>query len=131
VTPAAILTNQIRLAVSDIGARLFVVTVGKFWSGQVVGKTPSGNLILKNARIVNVGFEGQSDLCGFTPTLITQDMVGQVIPVFSVVEVKAGKDRIRPAQQKYIDAIKKIGGRAGVARSPEDAIRILKDQAGE
>jgi len=52
-------------------------------------------------------------------------MVGQVIPVFSVVEVKAGKDRIRPAQQKYIDAIKKIGGRAGIARTAEDALRIL------
>ena len=125
MTPAAILTNQIRLAVSDIGARLFVVTVGKFWSGQVVKTLHDGCVVLKNPRIVNVGFEGQSDLCGFVPTLITQDMVGQVIPVFSVVEVKAGKDRIRPAQQKYIDAIKKIGGRAGIARTAEDALRIL------
>jgi len=65
------------------------------------------------------------DLVGFSLVTVTPDMVGRTIAVYSVVEVKAGKDRLRPEQTAFIDAVNKNGGRAGVARTPEDAVRIV------
>lgn len=125
MTPAQRLTNEIRNAASRVGARLFVMTTGRFWAGQVVGRTSEGHLILRNPRLVNVGFEGLSDLAGYTPVTITQDMVGQTLPVLTVCEVKAGKDRPTPKQLQVIDAVKRAGGRAGIARSVSDALEIV------
>lgn len=125
MTPAQRLTNEIRNAVSRVGARLFVMTTGRFWAGHVVGRTSEGHLILRNPRLVNVGFEGLSDLAGYTPITVTQDMVGQTLPVLTVCEVKAGKDRPTPKQLQVIDVVNRAGGRAGIARSIEDALSIV------
>lgn len=134
MTPAQRLTNEIRNAVSRLGARLFVMTTGRFWAGQVAIKIKrdgeytlhlrARDIILRNPRLVNVGFEGLSDLAGYTPVTITQDMVGQTVAVLSCVEVKAGKDRPTPKQLQVIDVVKRAGGRAGIARSVDDALRI-------
>lgn len=135
MTPAQRLTNEIRNAVSRVGARLFVMTTGRFWAGQVVHTAKEtgkyainlrmGDIILRNPRPVNVGFEGLSDLAGYTPVTITQDMVGQTLPVLTVCEVKAGKDRPTPKQLQVIDVVKRAGGRAGIARSVDDALAIV------
>lgn len=126
MTPAAALTNRIREAVSKKGARLFPMTVGKFWAGIPIGKTAEGHTILKHARIVNVGFPGLSDTLGGSPMTITADDVGKTVMILTAVEVKAGKDRLRPGQPEFLAAITKMGGRAGVARSPEEALRICE-----
>lgn len=131
MTPGQILTNQIREAASKVGARLFVMVTGKFWAGVPAGRTEQGHMILKNARLVNVGFSGLSDTLGFTPVVITQDMVGQTVAVVTAIEVKAGKDRPRPGQPEFIQAVQKAGGRAGFARSVDDALRIARGQNGE
>lgn len=135
MTPASRLTNEIRNAVSRVGARLFVMTTGRFWAGQsVITIKRDGqykldlrarDIILRNPRLVNVGFEGLSDLAGYTPVTITQDMVGQTVAVLSCVEVKAGKDRPTPKQLQVIDVVKRAGGRAGIARSVDDALSIV------
>lgn len=126
MTPAAALTNKIREAVSKKGARLFPMTVGKFWAGIPIGKTTEGHTILKHARIVNVGFSGLSDTLGGSPMTITAEDVGKTVMVLTAVEIKAGNDRLRPGQPEFLAAIKKMGGRSGVARSPEDAVRICE-----
>lgn len=128
MTPAAALTNRIREAVSKKGARLFPMTVGKFWAGIPIGKTPEGHTILKHARIVNVGFPGLSDTLGGSPMTITADDVGKTVMILTAVEVKAGEDRLRPGQPEFLSAVKKMGGRAGVARSPEDAVKICSGE---
>ena len=128
MTPAAALTNRIREVVSRKGARLFPMTVGKFWAGIPIGKTPEGHTILKHARIVNVGFTGLSDTLGGSPMTITAEDVGKTVMILTAVEVKAGDDRLRPGQPEFLAAITKMGGRAGVARSPEDAVRICSGE---
>lgn len=57
---------------------------------------------------------GSSDLIG-----ITGD------GTFLAVEVKSKTGRIRPEQQRFIDAVKSMGGIAGVARSPDDALDLI------
>lgn len=138
MTPGAKLTNQIREAASKIGARLFVMTTGKFWQGQIVftakkrgGVTKileEGDIIIRNPRLVSVGFEGLSDLLGGSPVTITPEMVGQTLLVVCAVEVKAGNDKPRPKQPEFVAFIKKAGGRAGFARSIDDALKICRGE---
>lgn len=127
MTPGAKLTNQIREAASKIGARLFVMSSGTFWQGQIVSKTDD-TLTLKHPRRVTVGFEGLSDLLGGSPVTITPDMVGQTLLVVTAVEVKAGNDKPRPKQPEFVAFIKKAGGRAGFARSIDDALKICRGE---
>lgn len=62
-----------------------------------------------------------SDLIGFTEVLVTQDMVGQRIAVFTAVECKAGdwvrnpKDKHENAQETFLNWIRARGGFAGFA----------------
>jgi len=123
MTPATALTNQIRAATSKIGARLFNTHVGKFWAGRVVGRLTNGDTVLRNARIVNVGVKGQSDLNGWIPVTITPEMVGTTVAVRVEIEVKT-TDRPSPEQLAWIAAVIKNGGRAGIARTAEEAVRI-------
>ena len=89
--------------------RLFKINAGRGWQGQVVKHT--GNLlILKNPQPVFMAPEGWPDLCGWETVTITPDMVGQKIPVFCMEEVKAGKDRLRPAQKKMKALFERMGG---------------------
>ena len=53
-------------------------------------------------------------------------MVGQQIAVFTSIEVKAATGRIRPEQQQWLNAVQAAGGIAGVARSVEDAMDLLR-----
>lgn len=74
---------------------------------------------LKNSAGIPIKFGlcvGSSDLIG-----ITQD--GR----FLAVEVKTEKGRIRPEQIRFIDHIKSKGGLAGIARSVEDAVKIISE----
>lgn len=123
MTPAAALQNRIRLAVSQLGGRLFGVTVGKFWTGYLVRRLDNGDVVLRSARIVNVGVKGMSDLAGWIPVTITPDMVGQTVAVRLDIEVKT-TDSASAEQFAWIEAVRKSGGRAGVARSPDEAVRI-------
>jgi len=133
VTPGTRLTNEIREAASKLGARLFPMTVGKFWGPYHKGvryeRTQSvtvnpGDVLIRGGYMVSVGFTGLSDTLGGSPMVITAEDVGRTVMVLTAVEVKAGKDRPRPGQPEFIEAVKKMGGRAGMARTPEDAIRI-------
>ena len=125
MTPAQALTNRIRNAASPRGARLFPMTTGKFWAGRVISQT-SDTVTLKNPRLVNVGFKGLSDLMGGSPVTITPDMVGQTVFVLTAVEVKEGNDRPTPEQLKFIERVQEWGGRAGIAKSEDDAVRICE-----
>jgi hypothetical protein len=66
-----------------------------------------------------------SDLIGITPVIITQNMVGQKIGIFTAVEVKhsgwrwRGDDR-ELAQQKFGDLVVSKGGIFMFAQSVED-----------
>lgn len=73
-----------------------------------------------------------SDRIGITPTLITQEMVGQVIGVFTAIETKKSdwkfyaSDKRAVAQKAFHDIVLKLGGYAGFAKNVEDFRRIIK-----
>jgi len=134
LTPAAALTNQVRAAVSKLGARLFPMTVGKFWGpyhrGRRITRVETvtlqpGDVLIRQGHMVSVGTQGMSDLVGWTPYTVTADDIGRVLAIYTACEIKAGADRLREGQPEFLQAVKKMGGRAGVARTPEEAVRIV------
>ena len=87
----------------------------------------TGTLRDANGRPVQFGLcKGSADLIGYRTITITPDMVGQQVAVFLSIEVKTPTSgRIRPEQQQWLETIQAAGGIAGVARSVEDALRIM------
>lgn len=73
-----------------------------------------------------------SDYIGITPVLITPEMVGTVVGVFTAVETKSTDWILRPsdqrgiAQQAFHDIVRRVGGFAGFARTVEEFRRIVK-----
>ena len=86
----------------------------------------TGTLRDANGRPVQFGLcKGSADLIGWKRVTITPDMVGSTVAVFASIEVKTATGRLRPEQQQWLDAVQAAGGIAGVARSVEDAQRIM------
>lgn len=69
---------------------------------------------------------GGSDLIGFRTTVVTQDMVGKEVAIFVAIEVKTDAGRPTKKQLHFLDVIRRNGGISGLARSAEEAVRILK-----
>ena len=86
-------------------------------AGCLVFRNNTGALTDKTGRLVRYGLcKGSSDIIGVCPD-------GR----FLAVEVKTAKNRLTPDQERFILAVKASGGRAGVARSVDDAMGILDD----
>lgn len=138
IDSTAELTKQILLAASKMGARLWRRNIGQGWIGKskVFTKTETvekftfhaGDVLIRSARPFHNGEAGQSDLWGFVPVTITPDMLGQTIPVHTEVEIKFGADRMRPEQEKWRSFCEKNGVRVGVARTVDDAIKVLSPE---
>lgn len=120
------LQNMIRVELSHWGT-FFRANVGAGWTGNVIKKTTDGGVYIPDARPMASGLPvGFPDLFGVVPVTITPDMVGQTVAIFAGIEVKTPAGRVRPEQQNFIDTMRKSGCRAGVARSPEDAVKIAR-----
>lgn len=104
--------QRIRLHLSNLRCKLFRNHVGVIKD--------------QNGRTHRFGlYKGSSDLIGWTPVEITQDMVGSTVAVFTAIEVKTPKGRPSREQKSFIAAVARDGGFAGVARSPDQAADII------
>lgn len=129
------LVKETILEASKLGSRLFRNNVGLGWIGHPVIHVTKpiklnlkpGDCVVRNARALHAGIcEGSSDAIGFTPVLITQEMVGKTLPIFTAVESKTGKGKLSKIQSDFIDMVLAFGGIAGVARSREDLRDLIK-----
>lgn len=103
MTTESLIQNQIRVAISQAGHMIFRANVGK------VRKS--------DGRVFDTGLpKGFPDLFGFRPD-------GRIF----FIEVKNETGKLRPEQEKFIEQMKKRGALAGVARSVEDAMRIVNE----
>lgn len=116
-------TSHIRLAAAKLNTPLWRNNRGAF-------RDDTG-------RLVKYGLGSEADLSssdyiGIRPVLITPDMVGQVLGVFTAVEMKAEgfkfnkNDKHLLNQKFFIDIVKQYGGFAGFASSVEDFYRIIR-----
>ena len=97
----ATVMKEIMLAVSQAGNKIFRSNVGHV---QTI-----------DGRWFDTGLpKGHADLYGFRPD-------GQVF----YIEVKSETGRARPDQINFLETMRKNGALAGIARSVEDAMKII------
>ena len=112
----AAIQQQIRLALSRAGVVAFRNNVGQYTDP-------------KTGRPIRYGLgTGSSDLIGWTPVLVTPDMVGKTLAVFTACEVKGPSGRPTEAQLNFITQVLRAGGFAGIARSPDEAVAITRQK---
>jgi hypothetical protein len=128
--------NPLLKAATLKGARLFRQNVGTGWVGRILRQEP-GLITLANPRALHAGLcKGSSDVIGWTPVLVTQDMVGKQVAVMTAVEIKTKGVTVTPEQARFVQAVCGMGGFGMVVRSVEDFERgiseaVRKMQAGE
>jgi hypothetical protein len=114
---------------------LFRVNTGKAWTGA--GKpirNADGSITLPFARPISLGFSlpngdpvtGAGDLNGWTTIVITPEMVGRRVAIYTSLEIKNSAGGKKSEEQlRWINVVKSAGGCAGFANSPEQAKQII------
>lgn len=128
------IVRLIMLKLSKAGARIFRNNTGNAWIGQSIRITKpqiisvtTGDVVVKNARYFTAGLcVGSSDLIGLKPVLITPEMVGKTVAVFTAVEVKTATGRATKEQVAFLQMVKDIGGISFIARNDVEAEEMLK-----
>jgi len=123
----------IMVALSRAGTTIFRNNVAQAWVGKSHRFTArqqitveAGDVIIKNARPLHAGLcVGSSDLIGWTPRVITPEMVGQTVAIFTAVEVKSATGTVKKDQLNFLSNVQKSGGLSVLARSPQDAVTVV------
>lgn len=85
-----------------------------------------GALHDRGGRLVHYGLApGSSDLIGLRTVTVTPEMVGRQLAVFIGVECKTNKGRATEEQESFLHMLEQRGALAGIARSVDDAKRII------
>jgi hypothetical protein len=110
--------NLILKAISRGVTRLFRNNTGQGWTGSRIINNRDGSITIFDPRPLNAGLiRGSSDLIGWT----TRNGVA----VFTAIEVKSDVGRLTPDQKQFILNVQNAGGLAGMARSVDDAAKIV------
>lgn len=120
--------NLIRIGLSPHGT-FFRANAGQGWQGKVIEHTGS-QLVLANPRVFHGLPEGFSDLFGVVPVVITPAMVGQMVGIFTAIEVKVPGEKPKPHQSNFLEVMRSKGCRAGAARSAEEAVAVATGRKG-
>lgn len=118
MSSANALTEQVLLAASAAGHRLFRQNVGLGWVGKVT-RLKGGSIRIDNPRPLHAGLaKGSADLVGWCRD-----------GIFASIEIKYGNDRVSPDQEKWVAWCIRGGTRAGIARTVDEAMAILEGHA--
>jgi hypothetical protein len=124
--------KKIMIAVSG-RTKIFRNNTGTGWVGKSIHirntttmTLNAGDVVIRNARPLKAGLvKGGSDLIGWTEQVVTPQMVGQKVAIFTAIEVKkSNKHKASDEQIRFLNAIKRGGGFAGVAWDCETAQSI-------
>lgn len=116
--------KQILIELSKQGTVAFRINAGSFWAGEILSNKDN-MLLMKNPRKVQGAPEGTSDIIGVTSVMVTPQMVGSRVGVFTAIEVKKPGQKPKINQENFIAKMRDMGAIAGVARSSEDALKII------
>ncbi len=138
------LVKNLMLCASRLGGRLFRNNVGMAWApagggGNIVRCAPGqryksvticpGDVVVRNARPLHAGLcKGSSDLIGWTRVVVTDQMVGDTVAIFTASEAKGPHGRATKEQGNFIKAVNDNGGIAGVVRSEEDLVELMRQR---
>jgi hypothetical protein len=97
------------------------------WAGKVIDRTAT-TITLLYPHAVKFGIPGIADLGGLTAVEVTPAMIGTTVALAVQIECKAGRARPTEEQAAFIAMVQRLGGRAGVARSVEEAEVIIRGE---
>ena len=117
-----------------------IITAARQYYGATLLRNNSGAMKNPHGSYVRFGLGNvkknnpfkSSDYIGVTPVVITQDMVGKTLAVFTCIELKKADwkyneyDEREVLQKRFIDWIVDIGGFGGFAKSVSDLRGIFK-----
>lgn len=137
MNPHTALCNRILAAVSRTAARVFLNPVGVGIVGKperinVAGPVylQPGDYVVRFGQRIEYGLTpGSADIIGITPYVVTAADVGRTLGLFTSLEVKHGRDRLREHQAHWRDAVLTLGGLAGEVRSEQDALELIAGAA--
>lgn len=115
MTPERQIIARVLRALDSDTECLFRINAGVGWTGSLVRRQPD-HVVLARPRVLRAAPEGWPDLCGWRSHTVTEADLGRVLAVFRAVEVKAGRDRMRPAQQRFREVLESMGGEYEIAR---------------
>jgi hypothetical protein len=94
------------------------------WAGKIIGRTAT-TITLIYPHAVKFGMPGIVDIGGATAYEVTAQDIGRTLAIAVQIECKAGRARPTEEQAAFLGTIERLGGRAGVARSVDDARDII------
>jgi len=121
------LYGQIIAAHSHGPTRIFRQQSALAWAGKVINRT-ADTITLLHPHAIKLGVPGLADLGGLTAVQVTESMLGQLVAIYLGIEAKAGRARPTTEQSDFIAMVRRLGGRAGVARSVEEAGAIIRGE---
>ncbi len=100
--------------------------LGLAWVARGKPERTQGGVFLPGGVQYHFGLPpGSSDLIGIKKVHITPDMVGQDLGVLVSIEIKTPRGRVAENQNDWLKMVTDFGGIGGVARSVEDAYKII------
>lgn len=114
--------NKFQLLASKLGHRLWRNNSGSAWQGQAE-RLKNGDVLIKNPRLINFSLAlGSSDLIGGTQVVVTPEMVGHKIFVFTAIEIKCKATKTTDEQLAFRDMVVSLGGIATIERFKSEDI---------
>lgn len=130
------LLKRLMLGLSIPDMRVFRNHTGQGWHGNAHRFTSRGfvdvqpgDVVIRNARPLTAGLcTGSADLIGWRTVVVTPDMVGCDIAVFTAIEAKSRTGRLTVEQTRFLDAVRAAGGIGVEARDVDGALSAVKEQ---
>jgi hypothetical protein len=115
MNPETKIQNLILMSLSKAGCLVFRNESAGAWVGKVLHKD-ANQVTLTDARMIRFGLAvGSADIIGIAPC-------GR----FLAIEIKTSTGRPTKEQLRFIEAVNNAGGKAGIARSVEDALKLIR-----
>lgn len=133
MTPEGKASDKVRLRCSQWGLRLFRNNSGVL--PDPITKRPVRFGLGNESKKLNIEYKS-GDYIGVTPLVITQEMVGKTVGIFTNLEVKAEgfverktypKNQREYGQLNYIKLIRKLGGLAGFVSDEHTVDQLIKN----
>jgi len=85
---------------------------------------------LYNEQHITVGVPGMSDTTGMVSRIVTPEMIGQRVAIYTAIEVKSATGKTarerRKLQDSFLAMVTGLGGIAGYARNIEEARALIE-----
>jgi len=96
-------------------------------SPKALHKLKTGGFLVDRGQPMKFGLQpGSSDMIGWEPVVVTQEMVGKTVAIFQSIEIKTEHDRLSKEQRAWNRAVSRDGGIVAVWHDRCGVVEILR-----